>query len=58
MLVKTAISTCPSAFFENAVSLPDEISSSTFAQLGKANIITDRLSNRKYAEYTSIKEVM
>ena len=29
MLVKTAISTCPSAFFENAVSLPDEISSST-----------------------------
>ena len=36
----------------------DEISSATFAQLGKANIITDRLSNRKYAEYTSIKEVM
>ena len=36
----------------------DEISSATFAQLGKASIITDRLSNRKYAEYTSIKEVM
>ena len=36
----------------------DEIRSATFAQLGKANIITDRLSNRKYAEYTSIKEVM
>ena len=36
----------------------DEISSATFAQLNKASIITDTLSNRKFAAYTPIKEVL
>lgn len=36
----------------------DEISSATFAQLSKAEIITDMLIKKKYAEYTAIKEVL
>ena len=36
----------------------DEISSATFAQLSRAEIITDALTKRKYAEYTVIKEVL
>ena len=36
----------------------DEISAATFAQLSRAGMITDRLKNRKYAEYTTVKEVM
>ena len=36
----------------------DEISSATFAQLNKASIITDTLTNRKFAAYTLIKEVL
>ena len=36
----------------------DEISSATFAQLSKAEIITDTLTKRKYAEFTVIKEVL
>lgn len=36
----------------------DEISSATFTQLSRAEIITDALTKRKYAEYTVIKEVL
>lgn len=36
----------------------DDISSATFAQLSRAEIITDMLTKRKYAEYTVIKEVL
>lgn len=36
----------------------DEISSATFAQLSNAEIITDTLTKRKYAEFTVIKEVL
>ncbi len=36
----------------------DEISSATFAQLSRAEIITDTLTKRKYAEFTAIKEVL
>lgn len=36
----------------------DRISSVTFAQIYKANIITDKIPDTKYAEYKTIKEVM
>ena len=35
----------------------DEVSSATFAGLGKAVIITDRIPNRKYKEAADITEV-
>ncbi len=36
----------------------DKITSATFAQLGRAEVITDTLTNKKYAEYTVIREVL
>lgn len=36
----------------------DKVTSFTFAQLNKADIITDKLYDKKYTNYTFIKEVM
>lgn len=36
----------------------DQITSVTFAQLGQAQIITDRLPDAKYRSFTTVKEVL
>ena len=36
----------------------DKITSATFIPLNRATIITDKLLDRKYTEYTSVKEVL
>lgn len=36
----------------------DKVTSVTFATLNRADIITDKLSDKKYTDYTSVKEVM
>lgn len=36
----------------------DKITSATFIPLNRATIITDKLLDKKYAEYTSVKEVL
>lgn len=36
----------------------DKITSATFITLNRATIITDKLLDKKYAEYTSVKEVL